>query len=106
MIPNLLLLLGSIFFLIASLGVWRLPDPLSKLHAGTKASSLGLLLMLPAAAIRFHDPGSLLLLAATLVLVFVTAPLGSHAIAKRLMTRDWKRKSGVASYDGEPRSDS
>jgi multicomponent Na+:H+ antiporter subunit G len=101
MICHTLLLLGSIFFLIASVGVWRLPDPLCKLHAGTKASSFGLLLMLPAAAMRFHDLNSLLLIGATLVLVFVTAPLGSHAIARRLMARDRERKARLGAAPSE-----
>lgn len=88
MIQEFLLLLGSVFFLIAALGLWRLPDPLARLHAGTKASSLGVLLLLLAAALRFPDPGSLFLIVATLLLVFITAPLGSHAISRRLVTRE------------------
>ena len=83
MIPHLLLLLGSMAFLIASLGLFRLPDALARLHAGTKASSLGVLLMMVAAAIRF--PGSALLCAAAVAVVFLTAPLGCHAIARRLL---------------------
>jgi multicomponent Na+:H+ antiporter subunit G len=88
MISEILILLGSLSFMIASLGLWRLPDPFARLHAGTKAASLGVLLLLVAAALRFHDPGSLVLIAATLLLVFITAPLGGHAIARRLVERD------------------
>ncbi len=85
MIAELLLLLGSLAFLIASLGLFRLPDPLARLHAGTKASSLAVLLMALAAAFRFPQPGPLLLLAATVALVFLTAPLACHSIASRLV---------------------
>lgn len=91
MISEILILLGSIFFLIASIGLIRLPDPFARLHAGTKAASLGVLLLLIAAALRFHDSGSLILISATLLLVFITAPLGGHAIARRLAEREWKR---------------
>lgn len=87
MISEILILLGSGFFLIASIGLLRLPDPFARLHAGTKAASLGVLLLLVAAALRFHDFNSLVLIGATLILVFVTAPLGCHAIARRLITR-------------------
>lgn len=83
MILHLILLLGSLAFLIASLGLFRLPDPLARLHAGTKASSLGVLLMLSAALIRFPD--AWLLCVGSAGLVFLTAPLGCHAIARRLV---------------------
>lgn len=88
MISEILILLGSLFFMIASIGLWRLPDPFARLHAGTKAASLGVLLLLVAAALRFHDPGSLVLIGATLLLVFITAPLGAHAIARRLVASE------------------
>ena len=88
MIAEILVLAGSLFFLIAAIGLIRLPDPLARLHAGTKAASLGVLLLLAAAAVRFHDPGSLLMIGSTLALVFLTAPLGSHAIARRLVRKD------------------
>jgi len=90
MISEILLLLGSLSLLIASLGLFRLPDPLARLHAGTKGSSFAILLLVAAAAIRFHDPGSLLLLAGTLALVFLTAPLACHAIARRVVARRTK----------------
>ena len=97
MISQVLILLGSLFFLIAAIGLWRLPDAFARLHAGTKAASLGVLLLLLAAALRFHDPGSLVMIGATLLLVFVTAPLGGHAIARKLIARGNRRAPG----DGE-----
>lgn len=87
MIAEFLILVGSVFFLIAALGVIRLPDVMARLHAGTKAASLGVILLLTAAAIRFHDFGSLVMIVATLVLVFMTAPLGSHVIARRVVAK-------------------
>ncbi|MEM1085702.1 MAG: monovalent cation/H(+) antiporter subunit G [Verrucomicrobiota bacterium] len=99
MISQILILLGSIFFLIASLGLLRLPDPFARLHAGTKAASLGVLLLLLAAALRFHDAGSLMLIGSTLLLVFLTAPLGGHAIARRLLAREQKAAAGKADGD-------
>ncbi len=85
MITSILLLLGSIAFLIASLGMFRLPDAYARLHAGTKASSFGVLLLVIAATIRFHDVTSLVLLFGTVLLTFITAPLACHAIASRVM---------------------
>ena len=96
MISEILILLGAAFFLIASIGLWRLPDAFARLHAGTKAASLGVLLLLVGAALRFHDGASLVLIGVTLLLVFVTAPLAGHAIARRLMEREEIARSGSA----------
>ena len=100
MISEILILLGSLFFMIASIGLWRLPNAFARLHAGTKAASLGVLLLLLAAALRFHDPGSLTLVGATLLLVFITAPLGGHVIARRLLERETTRRSTPAHDPG------
>lgn len=87
MFSDLLLLLGAFVFLVASLGLLRLPDPLARLHAGTKAASFALLLIVVASAIRFPQPVPLLLCAGILMLIFLTAPIGCHAIARRVVKR-------------------
>lgn len=33
---------GACFFMAGSIGLWRFPDPLTRLHALTKADNLGL----------------------------------------------------------------
>ena len=55
-LAELLILLGSLCFIIASLGLFRMPDSLARLHAATKASSLGVLLMMTGAMLRFPEP--------------------------------------------------
>jgi multicomponent Na+:H+ antiporter subunit G len=103
MIANALLLLASLSFLVASLGLLRLPDPLARLHAGTKASSLAVLLCAAAALLRFPTPGAVTLSLATLALVFLTAPLASHAIARQLLhhrKRENKKGSSAESVGG------
>ncbi len=82
MLPALLFLLASLFYLVAGVGLIRLPDPLARLHAGTKASSLATALAL-AAAVAHHDTWwSAAVCGASLFFVFLTAPLASHAIAR------------------------
>lgn len=85
MIAEALLLLASLSFLVASIGLFRLPNPLARLHAGTKASSFAILIMVTASIIRFSAPGPIVLLLLTLILVFLTAPLACQAIALRLI---------------------
>lgn len=93
MITGILFLLGSLAFIIASLGLFRLPDAYARLHAGTKASSFAILLMVIACVLEFSDPASLLLLGGTLLLVFITAPLACHAIATRVTAIKEEEKS-------------
>jgi len=85
MIPDFLALLGSICFLIASIGLLRMPDSFARIHAATKASSLGILFLLTAAVIKFPEPGSIFICLMTLFLVFLTAPMACQAIANKLL---------------------
>jgi multicomponent Na+:H+ antiporter subunit G len=85
MIASILFLLAGLFYLIAGLGLIRLPDPLARLHAGTKASSLATALALGAAFAHHGGWWSGLLALAALGFVFLTAPLASHAIARSLL---------------------
>ncbi len=77
-----LLLTGVVLQLLAGLGLLRFPDAYARLHAGGKASTLGLVLMVLAAALRVRSPGA----AATLVLVAVfqlaTAPVAAHVAGR------------------------
>ena len=90
MIVDFLALLGSLCFLIASVGLLRLPDSFARIHAATKASSLGVLLLVLAAIIQFPTPGSIFISLMTLVLVFLTAPMACQAIACRLISTSKK----------------
>lgn len=85
MIADLLVFFGSLAFLIASIGLVRMPNSLARVHAATKASSLGVILFSTATAIKFPTPGSLFLSATILILVLLTAPMACQAIASRLI---------------------
>lgn len=76
------IILGSLCVLLAAVGIARMPDVYTRLHASSKAATLGAIFVLVGAAIFF---GSLVVsLKAMLAIVFlaVTAPIGSHAIAR------------------------
>ena len=85
MIADLLALLGSLAFVIASIGLIRMPDALARIHAATKASSLGVILLTAAALLKFPTPGSIFLSLTILILVLLTAPMACQAIASRLI---------------------
>ena len=79
---------GLFFFTAGTVGLIRLPDPLSRLHALTKADNLGLLFI--CAAVAVHDPRPLVVLKLILVwlLVLAAGATGGHLIAKRALRGD------------------
>lgn len=81
---SLLIVIGAIFTLVGSIGLVKLPDFYMRLHAPTKATTLGVGAILMASAVFFSltDEGlSLHELLITLFL-FITAPVSAHLMAK------------------------
>ena len=80
--------LGATFFVAGTVGLLRLPDLFSRLHALTKADNLGLGLivlgLMPLAPDPFYAAKMLLLW----LLVLVSGATGAHLIAKRALRRD------------------
>lgn len=79
-----LILIGAGFTLIGSLGLIRLRDFYSRLHAPTKATTLGVGSLLIASAVFFshHDDGLSLHEVLVTLFLFITAPVGAHLMAK------------------------
>lgn len=78
-----LLLVGSGFFaLIAGLGLLRLPDLLSRMHAATKASGAAFSLILAAMVLR--QPGWEIFIKSALALglAFLTLPVAAHLLGR------------------------
>ena len=77
-----LLLIGSLFLLLAAIGVTRMPDLFTRIQVATKASTLGIGCMLLALAVYFHDFG--MTIRALLVITFfcMTAPVAAHMIGR------------------------
>ena len=81
-IVALLLIFGSLFMLVAAIGVVKLSDVYMRMHAITKAASLGAILML--AGVFLWYPTWIVAIESLMVVLFVilTAPIGSHMIAR------------------------
>lgn len=88
LITSLFILLGSVFIFIAAVGLLRFKDIYSKLHATTKATSFGILLLIIGVALFFNT--SIIWIKSLLVIIFIylTAPLAAHSIAKSYKERD------------------
>jgi multicomponent Na+:H+ antiporter subunit G len=73
---------GSLFMLVAAIGVVKFSDVYMRMHAITKASSLGAILMLFGVAI-YHVQW-IVWIEGLMVVFFIifTTPIGAHMIAK------------------------
>jgi multicomponent Na+:H+ antiporter subunit G len=83
-----LILGGLVFFLAGAVGLLRLPDPMSRLHALTKADNLGLLLIILGMLAQGWDPLLALKLLLIWLLVLAAGATGAHLIAKRAIRGD------------------
>lgn len=79
-----LLVAGSVFILIGTLGLVKLSDVFARLHAPTKSSTLGVGCVL-LASMGYHllrGEGLQLRELLITVFLFITAPISAHLIAK------------------------
>lgn len=87
-ISAVLLLGGSVFSLLAAIGLVRLPDVFTRMQSSTKASTLGLGCLLAATALQLGDLASVIRAASIVAFVMLTLPVSSHVIARAASLRD------------------
>lgn len=73
---------GSFFMLVASLGVFRMPDLLTRMHATTKSGVLGAGLIMCGVMLFFLDSGVVLRALAVMAFTTLTSPIAAHAIGR------------------------
>ncbi|MCF8079513.1 MAG: monovalent cation/H(+) antiporter subunit G [Desulfobacterales bacterium] len=77
-----LMVVGALFALVAAVGVVRLPDLLVRMHAATKAGTLGAGLILLSVAIHGMETGLTLRALAAVCFLLLTAPVSAHLIGR------------------------
>jgi len=77
-----LMLTGTFFMLLAGIGLLRMPDLFLRMSSATKASTLGAGFILLAAAFYFDELGATSRALATIVFIFLTAPIAAHRIGR------------------------
>ena len=82
----LFMLAGAIFCLIASLGVFRMPDLYTRMQAAAKSSTLGVVCIILSVAIHFGDTGVTTRAMLVIVFLFLTAPVSAHMMAKAALS--------------------
>jgi multicomponent Na+:H+ antiporter subunit G len=73
---------GTLFVVLAAVGVLRMPDLFSRLQASSKAATLGVVCLLVAVAIHFGDSRIWFKASALGAFLFLTAPIAAHLIAR------------------------
>ncbi len=73
---------GTLFLLLAGIGMIRLPDLFCRTSATTKAATLGVGCLLIAVAIHFGDLRVTTRALATIAFLLLTAPVAAHMIAR------------------------
>ncbi len=81
-IGSFISLLGSLFLLLASIGIIRMPDTYNRMQTGTKATTLGSMLFF--VGIAFAHPSWWAKLLILIIFIFLTNPLSSHVLARAL----------------------
>ncbi|RFF28090.1 MULTISPECIES: monovalent cation/H(+) antiporter subunit G [unclassified Wenzhouxiangella] len=96
-LAGLLIVAGAAFFFIGTIGLLRLPDFYTRVHAVTKCDALGAGLVLLGLAILAGFDGSGIRIIALIALVLLSSPTAGHALARaawRAGLEPWYRKSG------------
>lgn len=84
LIGSLFLLGGAVFLFSAGLGVLRMPDTYNRIQTGTKATTLGTILIL--IGLAFLHPAWTFKLIIVIFFVMLTNPVSSHALARAAHT--------------------
>lgn len=83
-VVGIFIIIGAFLSLVSAFGLYRLPDIYTRSHAASKATTLGVLVILTGAFIFFwanegYISAKLLL---GIVFVFITSPVAGHLISR------------------------
>jgi len=87
---------GSFFLVVGTVGLVRLPNVYNRMHATSKATTLGASSVLLAGTVYFGLQGAGLVCLVGLTFLFVTAPTGSHMISRAAQRMGVDFESGVS----------
>jgi len=103
---GVLLLIGAVFSLLAAIGVLRLPDLYTRMHAASKAGTMGSGLMLVAIAVVAFDGPVILRALVGFLFLLLTAPVSAHLLARAAYSAGYKPASITHINDLEQESGS
>ena len=80
-IVSFLLIAGTMIMVLSSIGLIRFGDVFLRMHAATKAGTLGISLIMIGVALFFSDPLITIKLFTLMGIYFFTSPIGSQVLA-------------------------
>ena len=93
LIGSIVILIGAVFLLLAAIGTVRMPDIYNRIQTGTKATTLGLVMVLVGVAI--YHPGWIWKLIVLIYFVILSNPATSHALARAAHRRSIFKTSAM-----------
>jgi len=90
----LILSAGLFFMVVGCFGLYRMPDLFCRMHATSKATTLGLALILVATFVHLGFAAVGLKAVLAILFAFLTAPVGAHLISRAAYQR------GIKLHDG------
>ena len=89
--------IGVFYTLLSAIGILRLPDIYARMHAASKASSVGVICILLAAGL-YYGGGQLTRMIILIVLFFITGPIAATTMARAAYRTD-PDKQFILHYD-------
>ena len=87
--------LGCFFVLIGALGILKLPEFWSRLHAASVVESAGMILLISGLCIQSGLSLITIKLILLIVFLFLTGPTATHAVASAALVSGMKPKSDL-----------
>ena len=81
-IGAIITLIGSLFLLLASIGLFRMPDLYNRMQAGTKATTLGSTLFMIGLALSHIECTCIGKVIILILFIIFTNPISSNALAR------------------------
>lgn len=81
-LASICFLLACVFALVSAIGMFRFPDLLTRMHAGTKPQVVGLGLALLGLALSLRSIPAAVLLLFVAIFQGITAPIASHMVGR------------------------
>jgi multicomponent Na+:H+ antiporter subunit G len=76
------IVIGVFFMFVSSFGILRLNDFYLRLHAPTKAATLGLVFLLIAVALTVYEKSVITKAVLAVLFIAATAPVGAHLLSR------------------------
>ena len=96
MIARLVVLGGCLLTLISAIGMVRFRDVYARMHAVTKASTVGVMLVLVGAALALTHPNDITSLALAAVLQVLTSPVAGNVVSLATYSVEGTAHAGLA----------